>query len=270
MRHVYLVALTLGIDAMMCTAVSAQSHSELQSLVQQLQSNPSDTALRERIITMARELKPPPAVPEEARRHFVKGTTIAKAATDAAGQALAVKSFEEALKLAPWWGDAWYNLAIAQELTGQLDAARTSLKLYILTGPEGDEARKAQDRIYALEAKQELGNEPGAVEDRFLKSLDGAVFVRRIVIASYNICGLHRLAVRGQELVGFTGVPCDNPSARDPETWRIPLARVMTYPDDTPECGTVTVRIAADGRTLTTEGRCRGQPPYTAEYVRAP
>jgi tetratricopeptide (TPR) repeat protein len=125
-------------------------------MIQQLQANPSDTALRERIIATARELKPAPAIPEAARASFVEGTTIAQSAKDAAGQALAVQRFEEALKIAPWWGDAWYNLAVAQELAGQLGSAQESLRLYILTGPDQAEARKAQDRIYALKAKKDL------------------------------------------------------------------------------------------------------------------
>ena len=42
---------------------SAQTHAELQTMVQQLQANPSDTALRERIIQTARQLKPAPTIP---------------------------------------------------------------------------------------------------------------------------------------------------------------------------------------------------------------
>src|SRR3954466_5699763 len=91
-------------------SLAAQTHAELQTMVQQLQANPWDSALRERIVQTARQLKPPPAIPEEARRQFVRGTTMAQAATDPSGQGLAIKAFEEALKLAPWWGDAWHNL----------------------------------------------------------------------------------------------------------------------------------------------------------------
>lgn len=142
--------------------VYSQTHAELHAMVQQLQANPSDTALRERIIQVARALKPAPAIPEAARESFVQGTTIAQSAKDAAGQALAVQRFEQAIRIAPWWGDAWYNLAVAQELAGQLDAARRSLQLYILTGLDAEEARKAQDRIYALEAKNELASTEAA------------------------------------------------------------------------------------------------------------
>ena len=150
------LALALTLAVAVSTSVSAQTHAELQTMVQQLQTNPTDTALRERIIAAARALKPAPAIPEAARESFVQGTTIAQTANDTVGQALAVQRFEQALRIAPWWGDAWYNLAVAQELAGQLDAAQTSLKLYLLTGLSEAEARKTQDHIYALKAKKDL------------------------------------------------------------------------------------------------------------------
>lgn len=190
MRRSFRLCVLIALFAVSPPIASAQSHAELQTLVQQLQSNPSDTALRERIITTARALKPAPAIPEEARESFVQGTTIAQSAKDATGQALAVQRFEQALKIAPWWGDAWYNLAIAQELAGQLDAAQASLKLYLLTGPSEAEARKTQDHMYALKAKKDLAATEAAnaaaqaaarqVEDLapLMRSLDGARFVR--------------------------------------------------------------------------------------------
>lgn len=170
-------------------SVQAQTHSEFQSLVEQLQSNPSDSALRERLITMARELKPAPAIPEEAQRHFVQGKTLAEAATDAAGQKLAVESFQEALKIAPWWGDAWYNLGVVQGLAGQFADARASLQTYLLTAPGESERREAQNRIYALEAKEKLAAveasnaaaqraaKEAADREALLRSLNGARFV---------------------------------------------------------------------------------------------
>ncbi len=134
----------------------AASRAEFDQLVRQLQAKPADNALRERVIKMALELTPAPAIPEAARAAFVEGTTITKAATDANQQKLSVESYQEALKRAPWWGDAYYNLAVAQELAGQFAAANTSLKFYLLTKPGEKEAREAQDRIYALNAKIKL------------------------------------------------------------------------------------------------------------------
>lgn len=141
----------------LATSVYAQSPREqLQQMTVQLQQTPNDNALRERIIKLGAEIKPAPAVPEEARRPFVEGVTILKSAKDAGSQQLAIGSFHEALKIAPWWGDAYYNLAVAQELTGQLNDAERTLKWFLLTNPGESEAREAQDRIYALGAKRKM------------------------------------------------------------------------------------------------------------------
>jgi tetratricopeptide (TPR) repeat protein len=163
----YLLCYLLTCLALSSVAAQAQSPREqLTQMVQQLQQTPNDTALREKIIKLAQDMKPAPAVPEEARGYFVKGSTITKAATDASQQALAIDNFNKALAIAPWWGDAYYNLAVAEELAGQLDEAQSSLKLYILTNPGEKEIRDAQDRIYALDAKKELANKDSADRKR--------------------------------------------------------------------------------------------------------
>jgi hypothetical protein len=151
--------LSLLLTGLLVVPLAAQAQSareQLNPLVQQLQSKPDDNALREQIIKLAKQISPPPAISENARKSFVEGSAIAKSATDASGQTLAVASFKDALNVAPWWGDAYYNLAVAQELAGQLDNAEASLKLYILTGPSAKDARDAQDHIYALEGKKRL------------------------------------------------------------------------------------------------------------------
>lgn len=171
------------------------SPQQLYDLVQQLQADPGNTGLREQIIALSRITKPAPAIPEDARRSFIQGSTIAGAAQNADQQRLAVLSFQSALRAAPWWGEAYYNLAVAQELAGLFDAAEASLKLYILTTPGTVEARQAQDKIYALEAKAQLSTVSSAQADADRKKaaqeeqrrlLDGAVFVRDINIPNQN------------------------------------------------------------------------------------
>lgn len=135
----------------------AESASDsLNQMIQELQKNPDNGALREKIVKAAQGMDPAPTIPEEARQHFIEGTTIAKSASNASGQKLAVESYQEALKIAPWWGDAYYNMSVAQDLAGQFDAAQASLRFYILTNPGNKETRDAQDKIYALNAKKKL------------------------------------------------------------------------------------------------------------------
>jgi hypothetical protein len=157
----------LALAALLAAPLAAQAQSareQLNQLVQQLQSKPDDNGLREQIIKLATTINPPPAIPENARKSFIEGSTIAKAATDASGQAIAIASFKEALNIAPWWGDAYYNIAAAQELAGQWDNAEASLKLYILSGPGEKDSRDAQDHIYALDGKKKLAAQARAIE----------------------------------------------------------------------------------------------------------
>ncbi len=128
----------------------------LVQLTAQLKGNPADDYTRRLILKLASGLKPAPAIPEEARKHFVEGTAIVKAAKNPAQQALAAQSFGEALKIAPWWGDAYYNLGVAQELAEKYDEAEKAFNFYLLSNPSANEKREVQDRIYALSAKRKL------------------------------------------------------------------------------------------------------------------
>lgn len=122
----------------------------------QIKGNPADDYNRRLIIKLASELKPAPAIPEEARKHFIEGTAIVKAAKNPAQQSLAAQSFTEALKIAPWWADAYYNLGAAQELAEKYNEAEQAFNFYLLSNPSEKEKREVQDRIYALSAKRKL------------------------------------------------------------------------------------------------------------------
>lgn len=137
----------------MATGAHAQSPNEqLQKMVQQLQKNPWDVAVREKTIKLAVEIKPAPAIPEEARRAFIIGEALFKRAKSLRPAYEAANSFRDASTLAPWWSNAYWNLAVAQQLAGQYVGAKESLKFYLLTNPSPADQRIAQDRIYSIDA----------------------------------------------------------------------------------------------------------------------
>lgn len=117
----------------------------------------NDISARRLIIKLASRLTPAPAIPEEARKHFIEGTAIVKAAKNPAQQALAAQSFSEALKIAPWWSDAYYNLGVAQDLAEKYDEAEMAFNFYLVSNASDAEKRDVQDRIYGLSAKRKLG-----------------------------------------------------------------------------------------------------------------
>ncbi len=150
-----LLALMFGVLMLMNAVYAESPREQLKQMVAQLQKNPSDSALREKTINLAQKLKPAPAMPEEARRHFVKAVTLQKDAKSPEDYDLPIQEYRQALLLAPWWSDAYFDLASALELKQQYPEAIQNLKFSILANPEGSEARAAQDKVYALEAKSE-------------------------------------------------------------------------------------------------------------------
>ncbi len=169
--------LILFVFALLILAASANAQSpreELQQMVEQLQKTPNDNALREKIIKLAITIRPTPAIPEEAREPFVMGATVLKKASDPAGAGKAVDLFTQALNIAPWFVDAYYNRAIAREAAGQFEPAIDDLKLYLEFKLTDAERREAQDKIYALKADAELVSakkveEEKQIADKFAK-----------------------------------------------------------------------------------------------------
>ncbi len=132
----------------------------------------------------------PPPIPEEARRHFVMGETMFKEAKAPGDFVLAEGEFKQATDLAPQWPDACYNLALAKEAAGDFPGAMADLKLYQQFKLNDAEARTAQDKMYALEAKQKMAvdaaNSPAGKartsQHQFpalIQKLDGAVFTKQ-------------------------------------------------------------------------------------------
>ena len=151
------IILIFTLLALTTNAYAQSPRTQLNQMVQQLQKTPGDHALREKIIKLAGNIKPAPAISEEAKRAFVKGNVFQKEAKDASGYDLAIAAYREALRAAPWWGDAYFNLAVALESAGKFNEATASLSNYMASVAAGSaEHREAQNRIYALEAKGEL------------------------------------------------------------------------------------------------------------------
>ena len=105
-------------------------------------------------------------IPEEARRHFVIGTTLFKDAKTPADYVQVENEFKQAADLAPQWPDARYNLALAEEAAGHFIGAMDDLKIYQQFKLTDDDARKAQDKIYVLEAKRQEAKSKQAADQQ--------------------------------------------------------------------------------------------------------
>ena len=114
-----------------------------------------DLEVREKIIRLFHQLDPPPAIPEEARRHAIRAQTFVETATNEEEYGPALTEFDKALRLAPWWPDAYFNYALVQEAAGDAEGALQSYTLFLLAAPNDPDARKIQNKIYELEIKAE-------------------------------------------------------------------------------------------------------------------
>lgn len=164
MKKICLTALAVFVIIfMLMSTVQAQAQTgspqdTLNQYISDLQKNPSDYALREKIVKLAQEMKPAPAIPEAAREHYVMAATFVEKAKDNSGYERAIEQYKTALLAAPWWADAYKKLAISQKAAAHYDDAIASLNLYILTQPA--DTRDAQDEIYKLKAlKQSAGED---------------------------------------------------------------------------------------------------------------
>lgn len=185
-------------------SLQAQSPQEtLNQYIADLQNNPNDYALREKIIRHVQGMKQKPAISEEANRHFIMADTFRQKAKDNKGYELAISEYREALLIAPWWAAAYNNMGILLEQVGRYDEAISALKLYIATNPP--DARAAQNKIYQIEAAKKMAAQESSPQtvaareqkksDDWLKKLDG----RRYTCPSGNATLV--LDVRGKVFV---------------------------------------------------------------------
>jgi len=235
-------------------AQTSNPQQTLNQYVADLQSNPNDTALREKIIALVQTMSPPPGIPEEARRHYVMAQAFKEKATVSTGFASAIEQYKAALLAAPWWADAYEKLAMVQKAADRYDDAIASLNLYLLTQPA--DARDAQDEIYKLEAdkqaaaqataqaameeqqrrQREEENSPQRRYANWLKGLDGARFVSSLDGITYE--------VRGNQVFESEYLHFPQPAHWGYSTWDI---HGNTFSDDKHH----TFTISDNGSTIT-------------------
>jgi tetratricopeptide (TPR) repeat protein len=171
-----MIFLALAIATSMVSAHAQSPREQLNQMVQQLQKTPNDDGLREKIIKLARTLKPSLALSPEAERRMVRGGAAFSGATSVADYRAAAKEFEQATLAAPWYGEAYFNLGLAQDKAEDYDAALRSLKLAALASPGSKDAEKLS---YAVEFRKEkaAADTPQAREAALLQKVEGARFV---------------------------------------------------------------------------------------------
>ncbi len=158
----------------------------LTQYLSDLQKNPNDYALREKIIKHVQTMRPVPAIPLEVekfegRAEFAfKNAKITKSEADFLD---AAKEYDKALLIAPWVSAYYFNQGVALEMAGRLKEAKQSFELYLLAAPNAQDAREVRKRIAGLEYATEKAareSSPAAIAAKkqndyedWLKKIDG-------------------------------------------------------------------------------------------------
>lgn len=171
-----LLVLFFGVLMLANIANAESPREQFRQMVGQLQKNPADDAMREKIIKLAHTIKPAPAVPEEAERFEGRAQFAFKNAKSPADYLDAAKEYEKAIAAAPWVPGYYADLCTIYEKAEKYAEAKKSCEFFLASSPSAQDASDVRKRIAGLEfAIEKVGK-----GQEFLKKLDGARFVRRI------------------------------------------------------------------------------------------
>lgn len=128
------------------------SHREqLSQYVTQLQANPSDDALRTKIIQLAQQIQPPPATPPEADELAGRAQYIFEHASSPDDLLIAADAFEKVALVVPWLPDYYFDAAVAYEKANHPAEALKNYKLSLLAyPPDSPDAKKVREKVGAL------------------------------------------------------------------------------------------------------------------------
>ena len=202
---IFLLAIIVSLP---CSAQAQSPQQTLNQYVADLQKNPNDYALQEKIIKHVQAMKQKPAVPSEAEKFEGRAEFAIRSAKTEADFLDAAKEYEKALLIAPWVPAYYFNQGIAFEKAGKLKEAKRSFETYLLAAPNAQDARDVRKRIAGLEYAMEKAakeSSPQAVAakkqqtyEEWLRSLDGSRF-----FGSYNVLNEYwesELTIRGSKL----------------------------------------------------------------------
>lgn len=173
------------------TSAYAQSPREqLKQMAQQLQKTPTDNAMREKIIKLARTMKPSPALPDTAVAFEGRAQFAFRNAKSEGDYLAAAQEYEKAVAVAPWVPGYYADLCTIYEKAGKFEDAKRHCGLYLIGLTDPAQMTDIKRRIAGLEfgiekvaaekrRVAEEANSPQAIEAALLSKAEGARFVAR-------------------------------------------------------------------------------------------
>lgn len=111
-----------------------------------------DPDIAARAIHAALDSAPPP-VPEAARQEAFSAHAAFQEARQPEDLDGVIARYVHAIGIAPWWADAYVNLALVLEQRQRFEAAASALELYLMAAPDAADAQAARARISELRKK---------------------------------------------------------------------------------------------------------------------
>ncbi|MCR4346162.1 MAG: hypothetical protein NUV55_02995 [Sulfuricaulis sp.] len=142
-------------------SVYAQSPREqLNQMVQQLQKTPNESALREKIIKLARTMKPTPALPDTAIAFEGRAQFAFRNAKSEGDFLAAAQEYEKAVAAAPWVPGYYADLCTIYEKAGKYEDAKRHCGFYLIGLTDPAQMTGVKRRIAGLEFGIEKANSP--------------------------------------------------------------------------------------------------------------
>jgi len=187
-----LLALAIGLLTFITVASAQSPREQFQQMVEQLQKNPGDTALREKIIKLAQEIKPAPAVPDAAVEYEGRAQFAFNNAKSNADLLAAAREYEKAVANAPWVSGYYTDLCTIYEKANKFENAKRNCEFSLIGVTDTAQITDIKRRIAGLKYGIEQ-NSPSAVAEReknnivtWIAGLDGAQWQNNVV--EYGLC----------------------------------------------------------------------------------
>ena len=152
----FILILALAILTTLASAHAQTPGEQFQSAVAAFQKSATEDNAR-KLAELLKQLDPPPAIPDDAKLHALKGAAFVKqtkSETDRAAYpalfAKAAAEYQAASAAAPWVGEYYFNRAACEKSAGQFAAATAALKLDLIF------ARTEQDRDANLALRADI------------------------------------------------------------------------------------------------------------------
>ncbi|OGR42966.1 MAG: hypothetical protein A2X35_04365 [Elusimicrobia bacterium GWA2_61_42] len=123
--------LALACPAKAAETAYAREQQTFLTLLSRVEEDPDNPALREELIRFANNMKTKPKIPVEAKKQFIRAMAVQLDAVNNEDFDKAARLYGEAIKIAPWWTQCYYNRAAVLESASRPEEAAEDKRFYL-------------------------------------------------------------------------------------------------------------------------------------------